>query len=225
MQGKRALAIWFILMMALSFSAQAQGGRYGVPRSGHFAGGHLSFRGGGYGIGVRSGYGQWGYGGYGHVYGFRSYSPYRFYSYYSPFRHYNGSLGYYPRYYLRPRLYSGLSFGFAVAPYPYYSAPFYYPYWPNTLYWHEGTPTYESPPNIERQTDAKGVSERVWLVAFSDGSIRAIKDYGLKGDTLTYVTRDGRSTSVPLSQVDLEFTLQLNRERGLEFRLPTPPAE
>jgi hypothetical protein len=69
------------------------------------------------------------------------------------------------------------------------------------------------------------VADRVWLVALIDGTIRAVKDYGLKDDTLTYVTRDGQSSSVPLSEVDLSFTIQLNRERGLEFRLPRPLAE
>jgi len=52
------------------------------------------------------------------------------------------------------------------------------------------------------------------LLALNDGSIRATRDYWLELDTLPYLTRDGKSASVPLSELDLSFTLQLNRERG-----------
>jgi hypothetical protein len=225
MQGKRTLVFWFIMVMALSITAQAQRGRYVSSRSGHFSRGHLSFQGRGYGFSGHYGYTQWGYGRYGHLHRFRPYSPYGFHSDYSPFRYYYGPFGYYRGYYRRPSIYSGLYFGFASAPYPYYSVPFYYPYLPNTLYWPEGTPTYEPTPDIQRRKDTQGVADRVWLVALIDGTIRAVKDYGLKDDTLTYVTRDGQSSSVPLSEVDLSFTIQLNRERGLEFRLPRPLAE
>jgi len=134
-------------------------------------------------------------------------------------------LGYHWGYYRSPRFYSSLYFGFAAAPYSYYSVPFYYPYPPNKLYWPEATPAYEPPLGTERRKDAQGVADRVWLVALSDGTIRAVEDYWLKDDTLTYVTRDGKSSSVPLPKVDLAFTIQLNRERGLEFRLPRPSAE
>lgn len=225
MQGRRTLAFWFILAMALSISARAQRGGYGAPRSGHLGGGHLSFQGGGSGFRSYHGYSQWGYVRYGPLYGFRPYSRYGFHNYYSPFRYYYGPFGYYPGYYRRPPFYSGLYFGFAVPPYPYYSVPVYYPYSPNTLYWPEGTPTYVPPPYIERRNDVQGVPDRVWLVALSDGTIRAVKYYWLEDDTLTYITRDGNSSSVPLSEVDLSFTIQLNRERGVEFRLPTPSAE
>jgi hypothetical protein len=65
----------------------------------------------------------------------------------------------------------------------------------------------------------------MWLLALNDGSIRAARDYWLEDDTLRYLTRDGKSASVPLSELDLSFTLQLNRERSLDFRLPKPPTD
>src|SRR3954451_12830405 len=126
MQGKRTLAFWFIVVMALPVSVRAQRGSYGASRSGHFGGGHLSFQGGGYGFRGHYGYSQWGDGRYGHVYGFRPYSRYEFHSNYSSFQYYYGPLGYHRGYYRSPRFYSSRYFGFAAAPYSYYSVPFYY---------------------------------------------------------------------------------------------------
>jgi hypothetical protein len=75
----------------------------------------------------------------------------------------------------------------------------------------------------EPPRESQNATERIWLLAFNDGSIRAAKDYWLENNTLYYLTRDGESASLPLSELDLSFTLQVNRERGLDFRLPKPP--
>src|SRR2546426_9463297 len=62
--------------------------------------------------------------------------------------------------------------------------------------------------------------ERYWLIAFKDKTIRAVTDYWLEDSTLNYISRDGSKSSVDLSNVDMPFTKELNRQRGLEFRLP-----
>ncbi len=63
-------------------------------------------------------------------------------------------------------------------------------------------------------------AQRYWLIALKDGTILAVKDYWLEGSRLRYTTVQGKEDSVEYSQVDLNFTTQLNRERGLEFRTP-----
>ena len=59
----------------------------------------------------------------------------------------------------------------------------------------------------------------VTLLAFKDHSIVAVTDYWLEGDTLYYETSYGAKTGIPLLQLDLPFTQQLNRERNLRFVL------
>jgi hypothetical protein len=108
---------------------------------------------------------------------------------------------------------------------PYYSSayyppyPVYYPY-PSTYIYVQPAPP-GSPTVIEREIIRTPPGERYWLIAFKDKNIRAITDYWLEGSTLHYITRDGNQFSAPLSDVDIPFTKELNRQRGLEFRLPS----
>jgi len=59
----------------------------------------------------------------------------------------------------------------------------------------------------------------VTLLAFKDHTIVAVTDYWLEGETLYYSTSYGGQTGIPLDQLDLPFTQQLNRERNLRFVL------
>jgi hypothetical protein len=68
-------------------------------------------------------------------------------------------------------------------------------------------------------------AERYWLLAFQDKTIKAVTDYWLDGNTLNYVTRQGAKGSAQLADIDLSFTKQLNRERDVEFRLPSPASD
>lgn len=73
-------------------------------------------------------------------------------------------------------------------------------------------------------------SERVasyWLLALKDGIIRAVTDYRAADDRaaddrLVFVLRDGMESFVLIEELDLEFTQQLNRERGTDFNLLGP---
>lgn len=58
------------------------------------------------------------------------------------------------------------------------------------------------------------------LFALKDGTIRAATSYAMEGNTLRYVTPDGKTMEVPLDAIDRPLTERLNRERNVEVRLP-----
>jgi hypothetical protein len=62
----------------------------------------------------------------------------------------------------------------------------------------------------------------VYLIAFKDGSIYSALASWVEGDTLVYVTTQGRLNKASLQLVDRELTEKLNRERGVELRLTAP---
>ncbi len=62
----------------------------------------------------------------------------------------------------------------------------------------------------------------VYLIAFKDGSIYSALASWVEGDTLVYVTTQGRLNKASLALVDRELTEKLNRERGVELRLTAP---
>lgn len=57
------------------------------------------------------------------------------------------------------------------------------------------------------------------LIALKSGNIYAASEHWLEGETLHYMTRDGHHNLASLAEVDLEFTAQLNNERGLVFAM------
>lgn len=59
----------------------------------------------------------------------------------------------------------------------------------------------------------------VYLIAFKDSTVRAALGYWIEGDTLHYVTTKGRPNKASLDLVDEDLSLQLNRERSVEFEL------
>lgn len=83
--------------------------------------------------------------------------------------------------------------------------------------------TFVVQPEMEQQPpQAAGTTPEarpVTLLAFKDHTIVAVTDYWLEGDTLYYESSYGAKTGIPLSQLDLAFTQQLNRERNLRFVL------
>lgn len=65
---------------------------------------------------------------------------------------------------------------------------------------------------------------RFTLLVFKNHSIYAVTDYWLETGQLHYVTSYGGQNAVPFEQLDLEMTVQLNWERGIEFALRPEPA-
>ena len=190
----KIFVLWFLCLLALQSSAWAQRhGRHAGYRPGHFGARQPSFQGRAPGFhGNHPGYGRPGL-----VYRFPSHRPYRFSPSYGAFRHYRPYPQYHRRYfYVGPRVYPFVPFRYGIPPYPYHSG-FADPYWPGIGYSSryllgEERARVTGP---ERETE-RGPTERMWLLALNDGSIRAATDYWLDDGTLRYLTRDGKSASV-----------------------------
>jgi hypothetical protein len=189
-----------------------RGGGYGGGRIGGYRGGYGSYRGfnrGFYGSSIYFGYPYYGYYGYpfGLGFGYDYWPDFGWSSYYSSPYDYGNGYGY-PYSYSYPN----------SQPYVGYSTA------PSTVVVQVPSASTPAPPQpgsrVIRVPPAP--RESYWLLAFQDKTIRAVTDYWLDGNTLNYVTRQGVKESVQLPEVDLTFTKQLNRERGAEFRLPSP---
>jgi hypothetical protein len=194
------------------------GGHAGGPVRGGFSGG--GFRGGVAGSGFRGGY-----------YGGRYYGPsvyfgvggwtYPYYGYYGygPYYYY----GYDPNYYgYDPYAYGG---------YPAYSAPPVtiqqnngYPYPPEG----QGQPvppypqqTQPQQPQVQPQSSSgNNQAQNFYLIAFTDHTIQAATAYKVEGDQIHWITREGQERQAALSSVDVRFSPQMNRDRGVDFRIP-----
>ena len=61
-----------------------------------------------------------------------------------------------------------------------------------------------------------------YLIAFEDHTIYAATAYWVDGDTLHYFTSGNTHNQVSLSLIDRPFTERLNKEAGVEVKLPAP---
>ena len=209
------LALCGLLAVGTASAQRGGGGARGGGFRGGFSGG--GFR-GGYG-GFRGGFG------YGGFYG-RGFSR-----------------GYYPGYYgfgLSP--YFGFGYGgYWPYDYAYGSGYGYYPY-------DSGYAAYPPSPNVTvvypqqqqpaavaaqparpvtRQYDQYGQEVRanaspLYLIAFTDHTIRAAISYRVEGNIVHYITTEREDKQAPLDTVDRPLSLQLNRERRVPFQLPQP---
>ncbi len=62
------------------------------------------------------------------------------------------------------------------------------------------------------------------LLQLKDGSMYGLVDYWLEDGRLHYLTTYGGENSIPIERIDLDKTVQLNYERGVEFVLRPKPA-
>ncbi|HEX4595334.1 MAG TPA: hypothetical protein VH157_13720 [Bryobacteraceae bacterium] len=60
----------------------------------------------------------------------------------------------------------------------------------------------------------------LFLIAFKDGTIRAVLAYWVDGTNLHYVSMEHEQKQAPLSSVDRDLSERFNRERNVTFRLP-----
>ncbi len=60
----------------------------------------------------------------------------------------------------------------------------------------------------------------LYLIAFTDHTIRAAISYRVDGNTLHYTTQEREEKEAPLNTVDRGLSMQLNRERQVPFQLP-----
>ena len=88
-------------------------------------------------------------------------------------------------------------------------------------YGQEVRPGPSQAPRADTDYGAVNTNPALYLVAFRDGSILAAVAYWVSGDTLHFVTVDHVERTKPLSQVDRDMSLRLNRERRVSFTLPS----
>jgi len=188
-------------------------------RGGNFGGGFNGFR-GGIGInGFRGGFG--GFRGFrGGFYG--GYWPYGYYPYWGL------GYGYWPDYYDSYYPYNTYTYN----PYGSYAS---YDTSPNVTVVYPQTQASQAPVYVERprpvsheydeygqeiHSSGTAASSPIYLVAFKDHVIRAAASYWVDGRTLHYVTLQHEEKQVPLDSVDRDLSMQLNRERRVQFQLP-----
>ena len=84
---------------------------------------------------------------------------------------------------------------------------------------------YTTPPRTEARksgaVSSRQQSERAatYLIALRDGAIRTVVGYWVNGNTVHIIRRGNEHEAISLEQVDLPRTEELNRARGVEFRL------
>ncbi len=154
---------------------------------------------------------------------FSGYGAFGYWPYYG-----YGGIGYWPGYY-----------GYGAGYSSYFPGYDYYPY-------DYGYATYQPSPNVTvvyppqaavqplsaerarpvtREYDQYGQEVRpagspLYLIAFTDHTIRAATTYRVDGATLRYMTPEKEEKEAPLDTVDRALSMQLNRERQVPFQLP-----
>lgn len=79
---------------------------------------------------------------------------------------------------------------------------------------------FQTPPANNDQS-ATGDQQVMFLIAMKDHTIYPAIAYWVEGDTLNYITVQGVKNSVSLDLVDRDFSKQINKERNVEFGLPS----
>ena len=84
----------------------------------------------------------------------------------------------------------------------------------------EPGPRQETPQTNNDQVAAAD-PQVMFLIAMKDHTIFPAIAYWVEGDTLNYITVQGSKNSASLDLVDREFSKQINKERKIEFGLPS----
>lgn len=226
------LVLSMVLGLALTGAAYAQRGG-GGHTGGHAGGGGIrggsSFSHGGFSGGaIRGGFtggsvfrgpnrGGIGFrGGFNRGFGFRRFGIYSGY-YGWPAYSYGYGYGYgYDPYWSDP--YWNDTYTTALAPYsPYYNT---YQSAPPPVVMNE-LPAPPPPQSYEQAYAPPRSNEPLsYLIAFNDHNIKMAVAYWTENHNLRYVTMEHEIKTAPLSSVDRDLSMQLNRERRVTFSLP-----
>ncbi len=146
------------------------------------------------------GLGGWGYP-YGYAYGYPYYGGYPYYPYaYSPYS-----------YSYDPYAYGG-SYSGSYPPPQNYAYPDPPP--------QQQSRTQAPPPSGNNTSNNTGNNNGYYLIAFKDHTIQAATAYKVDGDQFHWITREGQELQVPLSNVDIPFSQQINRDRNVALPIP-----
>jgi hypothetical protein len=92
---------------------------------------------------------------------------------------------------------------------------------PTNIYVERASPAMREYDEYGQETAAvAAVHPPIYLIAFKDHSIRAASAYWVDNATLHYVTPQNEQKQAPLDAVDRDFSMQLDRERRVQFSLP-----
>ena len=100
-------------------------------------------------------------------------------------------------------------------------------YLPNTNY----APSYSYEPEPvpvpeEQPPNASTASQPVVNLVLKDGTVFGVTSYWLVNDRLYYITTYQIQSSIPIDQLDLQKTVDMNYKRGVAFTLtPQPPPQ
>jgi hypothetical protein len=83
-----------------------------------------------------------------------------------------------------------------------------------------GAYPYAPPPDQSQAAPSPDASQVLFFIAMKDHTIFPAVAYWVDGDTLNYVTNQGVRNRISLDLVDLDFSKQLNQQRGVDFALP-----
>jgi hypothetical protein len=86
-----------------------------------------------------------------------------------------------------------------------------------------GAPSAYRPAPVEREeADARPLATESWayLIAGKDGTVWLAREYSVQDRMLQFVTTGDVRRQIPMTDVDRTATEQLNRERGIDLRLP-----
>jgi hypothetical protein len=76
-------------------------------------------------------------------------------------------------------------------------------------------------PDQSQSAASPDTSQQVlFFIAMKDHTISPAVAYWVDGDTLNYITNQGVRNRVSLDLVDVDFSKQLNQQRGVDFALP-----
>jgi hypothetical protein len=89
------------------------------------------------------------------------------------------------------------------------------------LHDYSNVPLPEPGPQPDTPQANTGDQQVMFLIAMKDHTIYPAVAYWVEADTLNYITVQGAKNSVSLDLVDRDFSKQINKERKVEFGLPS----
>jgi hypothetical protein len=73
--------------------------------------------------------------------------------------------------------------------------------------------------DIEARNQPKPVQEATTALVFRDQHVLEVRNYAISGGTL-WVLNDQAAKKIPLAQLDIDATIKMNDERGVDFQVP-----
>jgi len=75
--------------------------------------------------------------------------------------------------------------------------------------------------DVEARNHPKTEMEPATALVFRDKHVEEVRNYAISGGTL-WVLNESASKKIPLAQLDLDATVKMNDDRGVDFQVPGP---